>query len=155
MEAKMGIIKEYLGPLHNPNDMELGPIKDAYVSYREQRTRCYNKNREKFKHYGAIGIEVKYTSRQFIAWWLENIKSFTGTKPTIGRKDHAGHYEFGNIIIQDRSENSIERNNRVPPHFKAKPITILNPKTNRLKKFKSRNEAARFLNIHPLAVKHV
>lgn len=139
---------EYKGTLLNPNDMENGPVKDAYISYREQRTRCYNKNRKKYKNYGAKGIEVKYTSRQFIGWWLSEIKYFKGKKPTIGRINHDGNYEFGNIIIQDISDNSIERNKRVPSFLKPKKVICTN---NNIKlEFESINRAAKYFNVNSI-----
>lgn len=105
-------MNEYIGALKHPADMSSGPIKDAYTSWREQRTRCYNKKRHKYKWYGAKGIEVKYTSRQFIAWWIRKIKKFKGKDPTISRINHAGNYEFGNIRIESRSKNSSESRRR-------------------------------------------
>lgn len=114
----------YTEPLKNPNDMEEGPVKDAYVSWREQRTRCYNKKRAKYKNYGAKGIEVKYTSREFIGWWLQEIKKFNGEDPTIARIDHDGHYEFGNVRIESRSDNSKERGARLGPFMNYRAINV-------------------------------
>lgn len=142
----------YEGPLKNPNDMPSGPVKDAYISWREQRTRCYNKNRSKYKNYGAKGIEVKYSSREFIGWWLSEIENFKGKKPTIGRIDHDGHYEFGNVVIQDLSENSSERNQRVPPPISPKVTILTNKETGEELFFKSRNSAANFLGVSAIAI---
>jgi len=131
----------YEGKLLNPSDMENGPIKNAYVSYREQRTRCYNKKREKYKYYGEKGIEVKYSSGEFIGWWLEEIKSFKGKDPTISRIDHSKNYEFGNIKIESRSDNTIERNKRILPFHKAKKVMA-----------KSKAESLLFLSVNSCSV---
>jgi hypothetical protein len=143
----MDVIEEYCGSLKNPNDMEPGPVKDAYVSWREQRTRCYNKRRDKWLHYGGKGIQVKYTSRQFIAWWLKEIKTFYGDDPTIGRIDHDGHYEFGNIEIISRSENSTERNIRKPSYCTPIPVDVFNLEKKFIRRCSSKNEAMRDFSV--------
>jgi hypothetical protein len=150
----MELVNIYTGPLSNPNDMKCGPTKQAYVSWREQRTRCYNKKREKYKNYGAKGIDVKYTSREFIGWWLENIKTFKGNNPTISRIDHNKNYEFGNIRIESRSENSSERNNRVSSFHKPKKVLVIGTNGELIAIFKSRNEAGNFFSINSVQVSY-
>lgn len=49
-----------------------------------------------------------YTARDFISWWLYNLKTFKGSVPTCGRIDHKKGYEFNNIMMQDMCENSRE-----------------------------------------------
>jgi len=139
----MELIKPYTGPLKNPNDMPEGPIKQAYISWREQRTRCYNKKRKTAKTYHNKKIEVRYSSRDFIGWWCEKIKDFDGDQPTIGRIDHDGHYEFENVEIQSRSENASERCRRVPPWKTPKKIFIYNKYDTLLCVAASINAAAR------------
>ena len=147
-----GIIMEfesYKEPLKNPNDMEEGPVKQAYISWREQRTRCYNKKRAKYKNYGAKGIEVKYSSRDFIGWWLENIKSFSGENPTVSRIDHNGHYEFGNIKIESRSENSQERNQRVGPFRNLRTVNVFDKDLNFVETINGLCEVAKKYGVTP------
>jgi hypothetical protein len=140
----MGIvISPYLGPLKNPNDMPDGQVKKAYISWREQRTRCYNSKRAKYANYGAKGIEVKYSSREFIGWWIEAMSGFSGTDPTIGRINHSDHYRFGNVVIQSRAENSEERNRRGPTSVPARPVDVSNAAGVFLFRCISMNEAAR------------
>lgn len=81
--------------------------KRAYRSWADQRHRCSNKNLDCYKYYGAKGIQVKYCAREFVGWWLEKIKSFKGKRPTISRIDHDGHYEFGNIKLEDHKSNCV------------------------------------------------
>lgn len=47
-------------------------------------------------------------AREFIAWWLDELKSFKGTRATCGRIDHSKGYSWENIEMQDMAENSRE-----------------------------------------------
>lgn len=84
-----------------------GDAKKAYKSWSCQRQRCYNKNRSYYKYYGAKGIEVKYSSAEYIAWWVEQQSILKLKNPTVSRIDHDGHYEFGNIKLEEHSENCV------------------------------------------------
>lgn len=97
---------EYTGVI-NPDKM-CKHSRQAYLSWNSQRTRCYNPRHPTFKNYGARGIQVRYSSREFVGWWLHHIKTFKGTIPTAGRIDHDGHYEFCNILMQDKADNTRE-----------------------------------------------
>jgi len=48
------------------------------------------------------------TAREFIGWWLHNLKLFKGTVPSVARIDHSKGYSFDNFIMQDMAENSRE-----------------------------------------------
>lgn len=54
-----------------------------------------------------------YSSREFIGWWLHNLKKKKWKDPTCGRIDHAQGYFFGNIVMQERGDNTKERNARL------------------------------------------
>lgn len=84
--------------------------RKAYQSWKAQRQRCYNPNNEKHKHYK--GLEVEYSSRDFITWWLNEISKKEYTDPTCGRLDHSKSYRFDNIRIEERTDNTRERNSR-------------------------------------------
>lgn len=81
-------------------------IKKAYNVWRGQRGRCYNKKHHSYKYWGKKGIKVEYSSREFIGWYLENIKKYKGKSPSIGRIDHSKNYSFNNIIIESIQDNS-------------------------------------------------
>ena len=108
------------------------PAKKAYQSWVDQRARCNNPNIDCYKYYGAKGIQVKYSSREFVGWWLEELKSFKGKKPTVSRINHDGHYEFGNIKLEDHFDNCVtdvfERCG-APSGGENKPIIIYDYKT--------------------------
>ncbi len=89
-------------------------VKKAYDSWRAQVGRCKDTKSEKFKYYGARGISVNYSSREYVGWYLENLKTREWHDPTVGRLDHDGNYCFENIEMQERSDNSRERNVRKP-----------------------------------------
>ena len=97
----------YKGVL-NPEKMT--PLaKKGYIVWRRQRDRCLNKNSMSYKTYGAIGIKVEYSSREFVGWYLSNY--IEGCD--VGRIDHSKNYSLTNIEFQTRSQNTIERNNRL------------------------------------------
>jgi hypothetical protein len=97
----------------------------AYQSYTEQLMRCRNPRNKRFSSYGAKGIQVKYERYEFLAWWTEQLKTRPKWKqPTVGRKDHNGHYEFGNIQLEEMSENSKEMRRRVGTIRPLRPVLI-------------------------------
>lgn len=49
-----------------------------------------------------------FTVREFIGWWLGELKTFNGIKPTCGRIDHSKGYTWDNFILQDMADNSRE-----------------------------------------------
>lgn len=118
----------------------------AYESYHSQRGKCNNPNNKFYKNYGLKGIKVHYTAREFIGWWLYNLKKFKGSTPTVSRIDHNKGYYFENIKLEDVSENSREsaiRNNlgKYGLINSKKVIQIFN--NGKIRKFNSIREAAR------------
>lgn len=88
--------------------------RKAYYSWTGQMAKCSNPKNALYKYYGAKGIKVKYSSREFIGWWLERSKERTHWKKrNCGRLDHDKDYSFDNITLQESSENIAERNTRV------------------------------------------
>jgi hypothetical protein len=132
----------------NPNTMSKIE-KFAYYSWRNQRSRCNNPKCHAYKTYGAKGIRVEYTSREFLGWVLENIKKFNGNNPQIGRIDHSKNYSLDNIEIQSRSENCKERHRRCGPTVKRKPMICFDYKSGEpLMSFSSQFEAAKYSGTH-------
>ncbi len=119
---------EYKGKL-DLKEMK-GEVRRAYLSWQSQRARCHNRKYGPYKNYGAKGIRVIYTSRQFISWWLRNIENFNGLIPTAGRIDHDGDYTFDNIILQDKADNTREVLMRRGSPRKIK-IALISLKTNK------------------------
>ena len=60
-----------------------GEAKRAYMLWECQRDRCYNKKRKFYKYYGGKGIQVIYSSRDFVNWWLKNIKKLRNFKEMV------------------------------------------------------------------------
>lgn len=88
-----------------------------YRTWSGMITRCYNKNAKSFADYGARGIVVCDSWRQF-----ENFLTDMGARPagmTIDRKDVNGHYEPGNCRWADAKTQS--RNRRTT---KATPAIV-------------------------------
>lgn len=88
-----------------------GRARTALVSWQDQRGRCNNPRHKCYKWYGAKGVQVKYSSRDFIAWWLREAKGRRG-RLVCDRIRSSGHYEFGNVQLITQSENA-SRQDRV------------------------------------------
>jgi len=56
---------------------------------------------------------VRYKFREFCYWYVKNLKKKTWEYPHVGRIDHSKPYSFDNIVMQEITENSIERNARL------------------------------------------
>lgn len=107
----------------------------AYESYCGQVRKCKNPKNRWYKYYGGKGIEVEYTAKEFIGWWLYHRPNFTGKIATTGRIDHNKNYCFENIIMQCSSDNSREAitRNFIPYRSKidrGKRVLALNKNTN-------------------------
>lgn len=131
-------------------------MKDPGKIYDRQKSRCYTKSNSRYYRYGGRGIEIKYTKDEFIKWWEYNIKNFNGVNPSIDRIDNNGHYEFGNIQIISRSENSKKRIRESGNPTKNKEILILDAKTKEpLMIAKSIKEAAYLTDNHRISIKRI
>ena len=128
--------------------------KDAlrgYTSWRNQRQRCNYPKDKRFMYYGAKGIIVRYSSRNFISWWLNELKLFTGTFPTVGRINHNEDYCFENIEMVDMKDNVTERNLRLGNPTPSMAIKAFKKDITHI--FDSIREASRYLNIDRRCIK--
>lgn len=116
---------DYTGPLSVKKMTKLAAR--AFMSFRLQRQRCYNPKCPAFKYYGAKGIAVEYSSREFIGWYLAEVPKFKGSKPTVGRKDHSLGYSLSNIEIQSHSANTLEVHARCGPGRGKYPVKVTYP----------------------------
>ncbi len=60
------------------------------------------------------------TTREFIGWWMESLKTFKGTVPSCGRFDHKRGYTWDNFEMQDMAANSREGMLRNKTNIKSK-----------------------------------
>lgn len=105
--------KPYEGTLGGKTETD--PVaKKAINSWRAQRQRCNNKNCRNYAFYGKKGVVVEYSSRDFVGWYISEYSKKNWFDPTVGRIDHSKNYSFDNIEMQERVDNSIERNRRLP-----------------------------------------
>lgn len=96
----------YKGSLNHR--LKLPPlVLKAYQSYKNQKPRCSNKNVRSFRDYGAKKIKVEYSCREFIAWYLRELKKKTYKDPVIGRIDHSKNYDFDNIMIDEPFKDNV------------------------------------------------
>ncbi len=110
------------------------------------------------KNQGLPPPEMK--AREFMGWWLEEIKEFIGTVPTCGRIDHSKTYLWDNIEMQDMASNSREaaiRNNLGSYGLKhSKPVIAYEKDTGLIvKKFPTIREAARHFGVSQRLVQFI
>lgn len=146
-------MKIYEGPLSCDRKVKMEPeARRAYFIYRRMVIRCSNPKVKEFKYYGAKGIKVNIPVREFIGWWLLNIRKKEWKRPSVGRIDHSGNYEFGNIEMQELSDNIAESVIRGgPTHMRLvkKRREVVVGVGNAFFLFPSLKDAAVFLKIDP------
>lgn len=123
-----------------------GHVKTAYQCFNNQRRRCYTKTNPRYKDNGAKGIRVLYSVREFIYWYLENIRHYEGTRPSVGRIDHSKDYSFDNIKIESLADNSMERIIRVGPTRPRRPVWAIH-KSGKVTFCVSGSEAAKLTGV--------
>lgn len=119
----------FRGPL-DPSKL-MGWERSALMSYYRQRNRCINKKNRAYRYYGAKGIRVEYSAREFVGWWGKSLISFDGHIPSCGRIDHSKNYCFGNIALEDLNKNRIDGLSRCDDKrsWNRKPVLALDAKT--------------------------
>lgn len=124
-------IKKYLGSFNEKKCSK--KVTRAYRCFQDQVSRCYNTNHESYRYYGGKGIRVRYSSRDFVSWWLHEYKSFKGKRPTISRVNHSKDYCFANIRLEDHSLNCtkilVEMEGRPWITAKCKSVALIDIKT--------------------------
>lgn len=93
---------------------------------------------------------VAYNSMaEFIAWYVREMKLRRHLKrPEVGRRDHSKPYSIDNIDLIERTDNIKERNARCGnPCRKHRAVWSCALNGKRIKKFKSKVEAAAFYKI--------
>lgn len=71
--------------------------------YKGMRERCNNPNSDSYRFYGAKGIKVLCSRRDFVEWYLDNVGDTE--KPHVDRVDPGGHYKLSNMQIISATEN--------------------------------------------------
>ena len=135
----------YTGTLTQKNMDE--PYKAAAKSFYSQRSRCLTLRTKAHPKYGGRGIKVKYSVRDFIAWWAREYNK----KPywrcaTVSRTDHDGDYCFENIKLEEKSVNTSERNRRVKNSSLKRHIVAI--QNNGVTIFNSILAASHYFNIN-------
>ncbi len=129
-----GVKYWYSGPVYNRAIVSKS-IRTAYQSWHDQKQRCEKSSCPAYKYYGAKGITLLYTCREFIGWWLQEESKNKFKKPTISRINHDGNYEFGNIKIEEHIENCVKDVIKRHGHNsekRGKKVAIIDLKTNEI-----------------------
>lgn len=71
---------------------------------------CYCGMKARSKKAGFPPPEM--TAHEFVGWWLEQIKTFSGKVPSVSRLDHSRGYSWDNFRMDPKSENSRESGSR-------------------------------------------
>ena len=124
-------------------------VEFAYNAWKNQRKRCRNPRGKDFKNYGGNGINVEYSSREFIDWFLKNT-SDEDYRYVVGRIDHSKGYSFDNIQLETRRQSSLEMLDRTA---RRRAILIMDKFTSEpICKAKSVTEAARICGVKPSVI---
>jgi hypothetical protein len=99
--------------------------KRAQGIFNGQRQRCQNENFDSYKHYGAKGIRVEYSPRDFIGWWISEFKRLGLKHPSVGRIDHSKNYSFDNIEMVEHADNAREMITRTGGNLEKKPVVLV------------------------------
>jgi len=73
--------------------------------YARIKDRCENPNNSSYKYYGGRGIELRFTSDEFVEY-VVNVLQQDPRGLSIDRVDSDGHYEPGNIWFCPMAQNS-------------------------------------------------
>ena len=121
----------YVGPLSQKKMPPL--VMRAKTAISHQRARCNNRRHPYYKWYGAKGIRVEYTTREFVAWFLNALPAYQGVgHPTVGRINHEKGYRFDNIRVESRQDNTREMCFRMNRDFQKKTIRARSSKTGKV-----------------------
>lgn len=122
-------------------------VRKALTAYENEVARCTRPSHEDYKYYGAMGIRVEYTKKEFIGWYLWQLSRNTDLKrPSINRLDHTKNYSFGNIEMMELSVNSGERNTRHLPIWST-AVNVLTKNNEIIATFKTARSCASYFNI--------
>lgn len=94
--------KEYTGQLVSYVEKPIDHvITQAYTCINNIRARCK-------KNPDYIGLDVGFTTKQFVYWWIVQNRFFKMKRPSVGRINHKKGYTLDNIEIQSLNDNSKE-----------------------------------------------
>lgn len=135
----------YNGPL-NPTKMD-DLARSGYYSWRDQRNRCYSPRHPSYKNYGAKGIRVEYSAREFIGWWIHNKSQKSWRIATVGRLDHSKNYCFENIEMQEKSDNAKEVHERLYKNNPIRSMKCISINGDEIKEFDSQKAASEHFGV--------
>lgn len=119
------VLVEHTKCVNNPLEFGIVGNHPLYSIWSSMITRCYNKNRNSYKHYGGRGIEV--CERWRVNGGFENFIKDMGERPspqhTIDRIDYNGDYCPENCRWATPDEQSNNQTKNVYLYIKGKRIT--------------------------------
>lgn len=123
-------------------------VRKAYKSWCDQRQRCTNPNDPRYQWWGGKGIQVEYTSDEFVRWWVEEEKRKGPFKrANCSRIDHTKNYSLDNIELMECAINSKERIDRAGPPKHGYFVIGIQLLTGQVRHFKSAYEAGEMTKV--------
>ncbi len=132
-------------------------LKKAINAYNNLHGRCRRSERYNYKYYGAIGIDFKFSQREFIGWYLEKYSTKKWECASVSRIDHSKNYTFDNMVLCEKSDNVGERNRRhlcVNKHFWERKFTVYSKQMEPLASFKHGKYACLFVGCDHGAIRN-
>ncbi len=93
-------------------------------------------------------IGVRYSQKDFIAWYVKEHRRKKLKRPEVGRRDHSKPYSFDNIDLIERTDNLKERNARCGnPGRTHRAVVAYDLCGNKLGDFESKTAAAKHFGL--------
>lgn len=99
----------------------------TYYAWRAMKQRCHNPNHERYKEYGARGIQVCEKWRFDFMAFMADMGEAPSSKHTIDRQDGTRGYEPGNCrwaTMKEQAENTRLRSTSVFLTFQGETLTV-------------------------------
>ncbi len=98
----------------------------AAKKWLDQVYRCTEPSFGSYKYYGAKGIRVEYTQKEFVAWWMtQSIELRKTPRVAVGRIDHNKNYSLDNIELVTAGANSKEMVSRTGDNRVGTPVVLV------------------------------
>lgn len=114
--------------------------KRVYTMWYNQNAACNDPKNVGYKHYGAKGVKINYTSNEFLEWCRKNVNDTRSKNFFVRRKDKTKDFTLDNLhVVYKRTMENI------PPNDMGYKVNAIDNNGN-IKTFSSMKKCQRFLN---------